>query len=302
MMTFSPARDTPPLDLTGLGAESMVDLPQGRVRIYQRGDGPTIVFIHGMSVNAAAWRAVVPSLAPDFRCVTADWPFGAHRTAMAPEADLSAAGIAEIVAGTIAELGLTDVTLVGNDGGGLLAQIVLTRHPERIGRVVLTNCDAYENFPPPQYRYLCRLAGLPGSSRLTAVMVRNRTLGMRFARSRWGFGLLHRRPVDPAVLEHYLRGIREVPGVAADFVTFLRSVDVSYSMAAAERFAAVRQPVLVAWAREDEVFPPEYAHRLTADLPNATLEFIDDSATWISEDQPARLAGLIRAFVDSTTR
>ncbi|GAC67729.1 alpha/beta fold hydrolase [Gordonia soli] len=289
----------PEQDLTaGLGAQTVVDLPAGPVRVYRRGAGPTIVFVHGMSVNAAAWRRVVPALADEFDCVTADWPFGAHQMPMSPDADLSAPGIADIIASTIERLGLSDVTLVGNDGGGLLTQVMVTRHPHRIGRVVLTNCDAYENFPPPEFDYLCRVARLPVSPRLASAALRPAFVGRLFGRWCRGFGGLHRHPVPDAVIDHHLRGLRESPEVFRDFVKFLRSVDAEHAITAARGFGDVHQPVLVAWAPGDRFFPEHHAHRLAADFPDARLEFIDDSNTWVAEDNPDRVIELIRGFVD----
>lgn len=287
---------------TELGEQSIVALPDGPVRVYRRGSGPTIVFIHGMSVNAVAWRKVVPLLCDTFHCVTADWPFGAHQLAMSPAADLSAPGIADIVAATITALGLTDVTLVGNDGGGLLAQLVITRHPERIQRLVLTNCDAYENFPPPEFAYLCRLSRLPVPPRLVQTLLRTKVAAKIVARSRRGFAGLSTAPVDSHLVDHYLHGLRETAGIFTDFMKFLRSVDATQAMAAAERFGEVTQPVLIAWAPTDRFFPVHYAHRLAADFPDARLRLIDDSSTWVAEDQPVQLAELIREFLSCDPR
>lgn len=66
---------------------------------------------------------------------------------------------------------------------------------------------------------------------------------------------------------------------------------------AAERLAAFGAPALVAFAREDRIFPFRYGVRLAATLPDARLESIPDSRTWIMRDQPELLAGLIREFI-----
>ena len=71
---------------------------------------------------------------------------------MAPDADLSPTGLAQLIADFLAALDLEDVTLVGNDTGGALCQLVAGRHPERLARLALTDCDAFENFPPKAFR------------------------------------------------------------------------------------------------------------------------------------------------------
>ena len=87
-------------------------------------------------MNGALWRKVVPELAPDFRCIAPDWPLGSHEVPLGDQADRTAGGMARLIADFMTELGLEDVTLVGNDSGGALCQLVVTRHPERVGRLV----------------------------------------------------------------------------------------------------------------------------------------------------------------------
>lgn len=281
-----------------LGPSTVLGTSAGDVRVYERGRGRPIVFVHGMSVNAAAWRKVVPLLADRYRCITVDWPFGAHRIAMAPGADLSSTGIADLVAEVLERLELTDVTLVGNDGGGMLCQLLVTRRPERVGRLVLTNCDAYENFPPRQFAYLCRLARFPVTLRMFSRALAVGVVRRGFTRSRFGFGgLSHVRP-DDELIDHYVAGIRENPAVVRDFVTFLASVDRRDTLEAAKAFPAVTMPVLIAWATDDRYFPMRDARRFARDFPNARLVRIERSRTWVAEDRPEELAELIGGFVN----
>jgi pimeloyl-ACP methyl ester carboxylesterase len=131
-----------------LGPAREIELPQGRLRVHDIGTGPTLVFVHGALVNANLWRKVVGQLSDRFRCVTLDLPFGSHLVPMPPAADLTPPAAAALIADAIAALELDDVTLVGNDTGGAICQLVATRRPERIGGLVLTSCDAFDNFPP----------------------------------------------------------------------------------------------------------------------------------------------------------
>ncbi|WP_072802968.1 alpha/beta fold hydrolase [Rhodococcoides yunnanense] len=281
-----------------LGSSRTVPVNGGAVRIYERGTGAPIVFVHGLFTNAAVWRKVVPGLAENYRCITADWPFGGHRVAMDPDADLTATGLAAIVAEVIETLDLRDVTLVGNDGGGMLTQLVITRHPERIGRVVLTPCDAYENFPPPMFDYLSWLARVPATFDVLAVLMRVPLLRRLLGRSPIGYGWLSRRRIDDDVLDHYFTPVLD-RGTRRDAVKFLKSVDKKDTLDAARAFPRVEQPVLVAWASDDKFFPIRHAERLAEDFPVSRLEIIDDSRTFLPEDQPDRLASSIDRFVRS---
>ena len=146
-----------------LGERKVLDLPGGRQLAYfEAGSGAPIVFVHGLLVNANLWRKVVERLSPDFRCITLDLPLGSHTLPMPEEADLSPPAVADLVADAIEALGLEDVTLVGNDSGGAIAQMLVTTRPERIGRLVLTSCDYRDEFPPAMFAYFEPAARDPG--------------------------------------------------------------------------------------------------------------------------------------------
>ena len=149
-----------------------IRVPQGTIRYREAGSGPPIVFVHGYLVDGRLWDGVVDALSDRFRCIAPDLPFGSHRIAMAPNADLSPPGSAAIVAELIERLELDDVTVVGNDSGGAISQVLVTTRPQRIGRLVLTNCDTHENFPPGIFKAMPPVAALPGGMAMLATPFR----------------------------------------------------------------------------------------------------------------------------------
>src|SRR6201991_3412400 len=151
-----------------------IELSQGVVRYREQGTGTPIVLIHGLLVNGNVWDRVVPLLAAQGRCIVPDLPLGSHSVPMRAGADLSAPGLARLIAEIMERLELEDVTLVGNDTGGALCQLVAANHPERLGRLVLTTCDAFENFPPPAVRPLLTALKLPGALVATSLLSRLR--------------------------------------------------------------------------------------------------------------------------------
>ncbi|MEV6274906.1 alpha/beta hydrolase [Nocardia sp. NPDC051832] len=277
---------------TELGRSTEIALPGGRIRYHETGAGPTVVFVHGVLVNADLWRKVVPGIAAaGYRCLTPDWPLGAH-SIPAPGLDLTPIGLADLIATFLEQLGLTDVTLVANDTGGALTQILLTRRPERIGRVVLTSCDAYDNFLPPPFTLLPKLARIPGVIRPATELARIRALH----RLPLFFGNVTKRPLPPEIADSYLLPSRNSGAIRKDLRRFLKSIDRRYTEEAATHFAEIRQPVLLAWAREDKLFLPAHAERMAAELPDAELTFIDDSYAFLAEDQPELLTERILEF------
>jgi pimeloyl-ACP methyl ester carboxylesterase len=270
-----------------------VRLAQGTIHYRDTGSGAPLVFVHGLLVNGLLWRKVVPELSGEFRCVVPDWPLGSHADPMAPEADLSPPGVARLISEFLEALELEDVTLIGNDTGGALCQLVATRHPERLARLVLTPCDAYDNFLPALFRPLQWAARVPGTIYLLTRPMRIRAL----RRLPVGFGLLAKRPIDDAITDAYLAPVLTRRAIRRDVERFLSGISARYTLDAARRFPDFHKPVLVAWAPEDRVFKLDYAERMAAAFPQARLERIEDSFTFVPEDQPRRTATLIAAFV-----
>lgn len=275
-----------------LGTPRDVEVTGGRLRLYETGDGPPIVFVHGFGVNANLWRKVVPRLSRDFRCITLDVPLGSHVLPI-PGADLSPPGLARLIADAIDSLGFDSVTLVANDTGGALCQIVITRWPERIGRLVLTSCESRGNVPPTIFSYMKVAARIPGALRVLTESMRIRPL----RRLPFAYGWLRKYPIDRQAEDSYaLAGLAD-PGVLADGGRVLRTLHRRHTNEAADLLGRFTRPTLLAWSRDDRFFKPHEAEGLARDLPNARLVWIDDARTFVSEDQPERLAELIDEFV-----
>ena len=277
---------------SALGERKEVELPQGTIAYRERGAGEPIVFIHGLLVNGDLWRKVVPELSKDYRCIAPDLPLGSHTRALNESADLSPHGLAKLIDDFLAALDLRDVTLVGNDTGGAISQIVITRHPERIGRLVLTPCDSYDNFPPAFFKWLLYPAQWSLGVRLLLAPMRFKAM----RNSPTAFGWLSKKGIDPSVTASWLEPPRSDAGIRRDLAKAISGVDVRYTLEAAEHLGEFDRPVLLVWTPEKDFFKWEHAERLSKTFPDARLERVDDSYTFVSEDQPERLAKLIAEF------
>jgi pimeloyl-ACP methyl ester carboxylesterase len=276
-----------------LGAPSEIRLSAGTVRYRDAGSGPPLVFVHGLLANGLLWRKVVPLLAEQARCIVPDWPLGAHLPAMDPGADLRPPAVARLIGEFMDELGVEDATVVANDTGGALAQMLVAERPERVGRLVLTSCDSFDNFLPPLFKGLQVASRVPGG--LTALVTPLRLRPLR--RLPLGFGWLTKRGFPDDVSDALLRPYFTDRGVRRDVRKFIRAISTRDTLAAANALPAYRRPALVAWAREDRVFPLEHGRRLAELLPQARLGVIEDSYSFVPEDQPERLAELVREFL-----
>jgi pimeloyl-ACP methyl ester carboxylesterase len=259
------------------------------------GNGPVLVLLHGLMMDASLWDGVIAGLSGDHRCVAPTLPLGAHRHPMRPDADLSLPGIARLVAEFIDRLELTDVTLVGNDTGGALVQLLMAGDlSPALGRVVLVSCDAFDNFPP----------GLTGKTLVAAGRLTPWMFGLFMQQLRVrpvrrlpvAFGWLTKR--GDAWAARWMRPVLTQAGIRRDTVRVLRAVagNKDLLVGAAERLPEFKHPALVVWAREDRVMPPAHGARLAALLPEGRLVEVEDSYTLVPLDQPARLAEIIREF------
>ena len=277
------------------GEVGEVRLGQGVIRYREAGEGEPVVFVHGLLVNGGFWRGVTPLLEGRFRCIVPDWPLGGHETAMLSEADLTPRGLARLVADFLAALDLRDVTLVGNDTGGAISQLVVAHYPGRIARLVLTNCDAFEHFPPPLILPFKWGAFVPGFAAALAYALRLPLAG------RLLYALLARRRPERAVLDSFFAPLIRDRGVRRDVTKVMRAVSKSDTLEAARSFPNFRKPVLIVWGEDDIVFPLRDAERLERTFPDARLERVARSRCFVPEDQPERLANLIETFLASRT-
>jgi pimeloyl-ACP methyl ester carboxylesterase len=258
------------------------------------GDGPVVVLLHGLLMDASLWDAPIAELSAEYRCVAPTLPLGAHRHSMHADADLSLPGTARLMTELLDRLDLQDVTLVGNDTGGALVQLIMCNGAARVGRVVLVSCEAFDNLPPGLTGRTLALAGKL-SPRMFGLFMQQMRLRM-LRRLPIAFGWLTKR--GDAATSRWVEPVTTQPEIRRDAVRILRAAmaDTHLLLDAAERLPTFDRPALVVWASEDRVMPPEHGRRLVELLPHARLVEIDDSYTLIPLDQPAKLARAIREF------
>lgn len=270
-----------------------VRLTSGSIRYRDTGTGKPIVFLHGIVANGDLWREVTPRLSADVRCIAPDWPLGAHAVGMDPQADLSLPGLAALVDEFLEALDLHDVTLVANDTGGAIAQWVAIRHPDRLDSLVLTPCDAFDNFPPLLLRHL-HVTGRWAPT----VWLLGQALRLRLVqRLPIAFGWLTVRPIDRTAMRSYTRPLATNSAVRHDFAKVVRAMSTRYTWQAARELSTFAKPTLIVWGSDDRLFPLEHAHRLRNAFPDARLTVVDSAGAFITEDRPGEVADAMAAFI-----
>lgn len=271
---------------------STIDINAGTIHYEATGPeaGRPVVFVHGYLMGGQLWRQVSERLAGrGLRCIAPTWPLGAHPEPLRPGADRSITGVADMVADVLAALELEDVVLVGNDTGGVVTQLVAVHHPERIGALVLTSCDAFEHFPPPILKPVLAAAKSKTLFRATTQLMRTPTARRR------GYGGLAYANLDD-LARAWVAPVLSNPAIAEDLRQFTLSMRTEVTTEVAARLPEFDKPALVAWSANDLFFEQGDGVRLAETIPNARLEIIEKSRTFSMIDQPDRLADLLSSL------
>lgn len=253
---------------------------------------PPVVFVHGILVDGRLWRHVAEGLARrGFRCVVPTWPLGSHTHPVREPAALSLHGVAEMVNDAITALDLSDVTLVGSDTGGGICQLVVDAYPDGIGRLVLTNCDAFDQCPP--FPFDVAFALLRGPISIKALLTQMRLRALRH--SPLGFGLLVNHP-DPDLTSAWVQPCLEDSSICRDLAALLRQVAVTDLTDVGGRLSRFTKPVTLVWGQRDRCFTPSLGRRLAGSFRNANLIEVPDSKTFVALDEPGAVIDAVAAI------
>lgn len=276
-----------------LGDAREITLPQGTVRVHERGEGTPLLLVHGGLCNADLWRHVVPELVATgrWRCITPDLPMGSHTRAMDPSADLSPPGQVRIILGLLDALGLARVSILANDAGGAVTQLLAAAHPERVDRLVLTSCDNHRAFPPRYLKPVRVVSPLPGVGTLVVRLLGRRPLRDAFL---WSVAAT---PLPQEIRESYFGPSRTDPGVRADLVRFFNGIHPRQTLDAARALRSFPRPVLVVWGGKDLWFSRRGGRRLARAIPGARFEVLPRARTFVPEDAGPELAAMTDAFL-----
>lgn len=269
-----------------------VTLPHTRIEYREVGPAdsshPPVLFVHGMLVDHRLWSGVAERLAGQgYRCILPDWPLGSHTTPVTDRTGQSPSGVADTIHDFLVALELQDVTLVGNDTGGGLCQFLIDARPDRIGRLVLTNCDAFDKFPPFPFNLV--FATLRGPVSIKALFTSMKIKALRH--SPLGFGLL--ADADPALTAAWLAPARDDTRIAGDLAAMLRKVARTDLTGVAPRLHRFTKPVTVVWGMSDRCFTPELGRRLAALFPHGRFVEVPGARTFVPIDNPAAVADAI---------
>jgi pimeloyl-ACP methyl ester carboxylesterase len=252
------------------------------------GDGPAIVWIHGLGGNWQDWLLNLPAFMHSHRCVALDLP-GFGRSEM-PAEPISISGYARIVDALCDQLGVHDPVVVGNSMGGFIGTELAIANPTRVTKLVLVSAAGLS----VEYQ---RREPLLTFARLYALNVR--WLGARRE-------LLITRPrLRRAALQSIVRYPERLSGPLTyeliqgagkpGFVPALNAV-LSYSFR--DRLPEIEVPVLIVWGRNDMLVPVQDAEGFERLIgPNARKVIFEDTGHAAMIERPSRFNHLLEEFL-----
>jgi pimeloyl-ACP methyl ester carboxylesterase len=274
---------------------SSIDLPHGTVNYRVAGPSDSsarpVVFVHAFLVDGGVWSPVADLLAArGIRSYAPDWPLGAHRTPLRPDADQTPRGVARQLLAFLEALDLRDATLVGSDTGGALCQFAVDTDPGRVGALVLANCDAFDTFPPFPFNIMFGM--LQGERRMRVSLQPMKWRGFRH--SPLGFGMLSNR-LDPEQTRQWVEPCLTDKAIRRDAIRFLRAMDRGELREVTERMSGFTGPVRIVWGGADRAFGPDLGRRLQGAFADAELVEVPGARTFVQLDAPEVLAEQIAA-------
>ena len=264
----------------------------GEIAYAERGSGPAALFVHGVFLNSYYWRHVMARLSGERRCLAPDL-LGHGDTPVGPDQDVSLRGQAEALEAFCEAMGLDEIDVVANDSGSAIAQIFAARHPERIRTLTLTNGEADENYPPPEFRQVVEMAkGGVLSAQREAFAADVNLL-------RPGFAAGYERPdaVSDETLRAYVGPVFAAPEATHALERWLVSFDDTSQTRDIEPFLRrLTAPTLIVWGTGDHFFPLKWAYWLKGVIPGARpVVELEGAKLFFPEERPDELADALRA-------
>ena len=270
-----------------------------RVAYHEEGEGAPLLLIHGCPFSSFIWRKVIGQLSTHYRCLAPDL-LGLGDTETAPDADWSLPAQAAMVVGLLDGLDIERAHMVGHDHGGAVAQLLAAEHPERIDRLVISNAEAYDNWPSAAERPFLTLVRLPllGDA---ALWLWSRRWAVRLSLIE-GKAVHNPNVLTTELLNGYIRANMSDRHRRAKSKRFLAGQsDPANNRVTFDLLDGLRRfdhPTLLVWAAEDPHFGPKWGERLLHDIPGAVrLELLPETGHLLMEERPERFAALVDQFL-----
>ncbi len=262
------------------------------VNTIELGEGPPVVFVHGLSGSWPNWLEQLPAFAREHRVVAMDLPGFGHSPM--PHDRITISGYARLLNGLLDELGIDAAAVVGNSMGGFVSAELAIAFPERVERLVLVSAAGISTYRHRQVEriepYLRRVA--PIVAVYTGWTARRSDLVARRPGLRnltLGFVTRHPSRLPAALAAEQIRGAGK-PG-------FMQALRANIDYPVKERLPEIACPTLIVWGEEDKVIPVSDADVFAELVPDSRKVVFADTGHMAMLERPNAFNALLAEFL-----
>jgi pimeloyl-ACP methyl ester carboxylesterase len=289
---YGPEGRSPWLDVDWREHQRWVTVAGHPVNTIELGEGPPIVFVHGLGGSWQNWLEQLPVLARRHRVIAMDLP-GFGYSPM-PQEEISIAGYARLLDGLLGELGVDAATVVGNSMGGFIGAELAIAFPPRVERLVLVSAAGLSTHNDP-----LPLRTMPALVRLERILAAG--TAWLAAKSE---NVMRRRRLREATLNAVVRHPGRLPAALAaeqlrgagkpGFITALQAV-IGYDVR--ERLPEIACPTLIVWGRRDRLITVRDADVFEELIADSRKVIFEDTGHMAMLERPAAFNALLEEFV-----
>ena len=266
----------------------------GRLHVVERGSGPPIVLLHGVTLSAVTWHYQLVDLADRFRVIAVD--HRGHGSSEAGADGYAPARLAEDVADALVALDVRDAVVVGHSMGGMVAMQLAVDRPdlmaERVRGLALLSTTPNPGAKVPGWATLVKVTGplatrgMRATSRLPGGFFASSDLA--YALTRVGFG---REALPTHVELNRLMLAAHSPVVLSELWEGLVGFDIR------ARLGEVTVPTLIITGTRDNLTPPHHAREMARRIPGARLELMRDGGHMLMLERRFELNDLLERWI-----
>ncbi len=252
----------------------VVELQGSKVRYYEAGDGPNLIFLHGLGGDAADWAPNIGPVSKYYHVYALD-QIGFGRSDK-PASDYKIETFVTYLEAFMQALNIPKATLVGNSLGGWIAAEFAIRHPDRVDKLVLVDAAGLRARASEILPVFGLAAWAEKRQQLEGALRDRRLVEIEFER----FSLAwHLKRGDSKTIEH----------VVASVLAGKEFLD--------DNAAGIRAPTLVLWGRNDLWIPLLMGERLAKAVPGAKLVVLDRCGHLPQLERPKEFNSAILEFL-----
>jgi len=239
-------------------------------------DGPPILLSNSLASTLHMWDPQMPAFEAHYKVIRYD--SRGHGKSAAPEGPYSIEMLVDDALGLLDHLGIDKTDFCGLSKGGMVGQMLATRHPNRVAKVVLCDTGCYMG-PPEMWEGRIEAASTNGMAGVVDATIQ-----------RWLTEPFQKR--DPATVEKIRDMILNTP--VPGFVGCSRAIQ---AMDQRETIRAITAPTLVLVGADDPATTPEKAREIHERIAGSTLVILEDAAHLANMEQPEAFDDAVLGFL-----